>query len=124
MIEEGYACSKETMPSTWARLETKESKIMFQRILVPLDGSALAEQALPTAAHLARSAGGSVILLRVASPPVEYASGATYMIYTPLDTMERLKEAEEAEARRYLKVWPLLVPWKACRHNLRCTRAW
>lgn len=61
---------------------------MFQRILVPLDGSALAEQVLPTAARLARIAGGSVILLRVVKPPVEYASGATYMIYTPMDTIE------------------------------------
>ena len=76
---------------------------MFQRILVPLDGSALAEQALPTAARLARSAGGSVILLRAVKPPVEYAGGATYMIYTPLDTLERLMKEEEAEARRYLE---------------------
>lgn len=38
---------------------------MFQHIVVPLDGSALAEQALPTAARLARSAGGWVMLLRV-----------------------------------------------------------
>ena len=51
---------------------------MFQHILVPLDGSALAEQALPTAARLARSVGGSVILLRVVKPPVEYAGGDPY----------------------------------------------
>lgn len=76
---------------------------MFQHILVPLDGSALAEQALPTAARLARSVGGSVILLRVVKPPVEYAGGAAYMIYTPLGTIERLMEEEVAEARRYLE---------------------
>lgn len=76
---------------------------MFQRILVPLDGSALAEQVLPTAARLARIAGGSVILLRVVKPPVEYASGATYMIYTPMDTIERLMEEEADEARCYLE---------------------
>lgn len=76
---------------------------MFQHILVPLDGSALAEQALPTAARLARSAGGSVILLRAVRPLVEYAGGATYMIYTPLNTIERLMKEEEAEARLYLE---------------------
>jgi len=76
---------------------------MFQHIVVPLDGSALAEQALPTAARLARSAGGWVMLLRVVKQPVEYAGGATFMIYTPLDTLERLMKEEEAEARHYLE---------------------
>ncbi len=38
---------------------------MFKRILVPLDGSERAEQALPVAARMARGSGGSVILLQV-----------------------------------------------------------
>lgn len=38
---------------------------MFNKILVPLDGSALAECVLPHAAALARSSGAEVILLRV-----------------------------------------------------------
>jgi nucleotide-binding universal stress UspA family protein len=38
---------------------------MFQRILVPLDGSTRAESALPVAARLAKASGGSVILLHV-----------------------------------------------------------
>lgn len=38
---------------------------MFKRILVPLDGSARAEQVLPFAARLARAAGGSIVLLQV-----------------------------------------------------------
>jgi nucleotide-binding universal stress UspA family protein len=38
---------------------------MFQNILVPLDGSARAERALPLAARLARASGGKLILVRV-----------------------------------------------------------
>lgn len=38
---------------------------MFSKILVPLDGSKLAEQALPTALKLATAVGGEIILMRV-----------------------------------------------------------
>lgn len=38
---------------------------MLHRILVPLDGSKRAEYALPVAAHLARTTGGTLILLQV-----------------------------------------------------------
>lgn len=42
---------------------------MFQRILVPLDGSARAEQAVPVAARIAcASPGGHVVLVRVVPP--------------------------------------------------------
>jgi nucleotide-binding universal stress UspA family protein len=41
---------------------------MFDRILVPLDGSELAEQALEPALRLAHEFGSEVILLRVAVP--------------------------------------------------------
>ncbi|HAT45979.1 MAG TPA: hypothetical protein DEV72_09995 [Ktedonobacter sp.] len=46
--------------------------MMFKRILVPLDGSPRAERALPVAARLARASGGSIVLLQVVNPPVEY----------------------------------------------------
>jgi len=42
---------------------------MFQRILVPLDGSARAEQAFPIAERIARATGGSLTLLRVVETP-------------------------------------------------------
>ncbi|HEX6796270.1 MAG TPA: universal stress protein [Ktedonobacterales bacterium] len=45
---------------------------MFTRILVPLNGSALAEQVLPDAARLARANGATVMLVRVIRPLVEY----------------------------------------------------
>lgn len=44
---------------------------MFQRILVPLDGSQRAEQAVPVAARVARAMGGSLVLLQVLSAPAE-----------------------------------------------------
>jgi nucleotide-binding universal stress UspA family protein len=50
---------------------------MFRRILVPLDGSELAEHALPVAARLARASGGSIALLRVVSSPLAFASQPT-----------------------------------------------
>nr|BBH87161.1 universal stress protein UspA [Thermosporothrix sp. COM3] len=44
---------------------------MFQRILIPLDGSQRAEQALPTAATIARFFQATVILLRVCPSDTE-----------------------------------------------------
>lgn len=41
---------------------------MFNRILVPLDGSPLAERAIPHAMHFARIFGGSITLLQVLDP--------------------------------------------------------
>ncbi len=41
---------------------------MFQHILVPLDGSSRAEQALPLAARVARKTGGTIFLLRAVPP--------------------------------------------------------
>src|SRR5437899_4806509 len=55
---------------------------MFTRILVPLDGSTRAEKAIPAAARIARALGGSVILLRVATAPVDtgkYSAASGYV---------------------------------------------
>jgi nucleotide-binding universal stress UspA family protein len=49
---------------------------MFQRILVPLDGSSLAEQAIPVAARLARASAGSLVLCRAVPELGGYAAGA------------------------------------------------
>ena len=46
---------------------------MFQRILVPLDGSARAEQAIAVAARIARATGGSITLLQVSTAAVDFA---------------------------------------------------
>jgi nucleotide-binding universal stress UspA family protein len=41
---------------------------MYQTILVPLDGSELAERALPYAGALAKASGGTIIVMRVVPP--------------------------------------------------------
>jgi nucleotide-binding universal stress UspA family protein len=72
---------------------------MFQRILVPLDGSARAEEALPTAAYLARTTGASLFLLRVMPSSFTYIS--TYP-YSSRDVLERAIEDGQSEAYDYL----------------------
>lgn len=71
---------------------------MFSKILVPLDGSARAERALPVAAHIAKSRGSTVVLLRVVS---ELADVGGYMIPS-VATDQSVIEREEFEARDYL----------------------
>lgn len=72
---------------------------MFQHILVPLDGSSRAEQAIPVAARIARSTGGSLLLVQVVSPPLDYSGGLSP---APL-VNERVVEAEMATATAYLQ---------------------
>jgi nucleotide-binding universal stress UspA family protein len=74
--------------------------IMFERMLVPLDGSPRAEQALPVAARLAHAAGGSVVLVQVVSPPTDFGGG---LAPAPLLT-EQVIEDDLAAATDYLKM--------------------
>jgi nucleotide-binding universal stress UspA family protein len=76
----------------------KRRQRMFQRILVPLDGSQRAEQALPVAARIARSTGGSILVLRVVSIPSDFQ---VYSSVTPAVVQSAL-EAEQEEAESYL----------------------
>src|SRR6266849_1673193 len=55
----------------------KRSHIMFQRMLLPLDGSKRAERAIPIAARIARASGGSLILLRVVGTQIEFGTYIT-----------------------------------------------
>lgn len=68
-----------------------------RRILVPLDGSPLAEQVLPQAAAIARAIGAELVLLRVLTLLTSLTySGEWYM---PLDSVI---ETARQEARLYL----------------------
>ncbi len=72
---------------------------MFHHILVPLDGSTRAEQALPVAARLAHASGGTLMLLQVVNLP-------TMMVpYPAMDpaTIQMINDADVAEARRYVE---------------------
>ena len=72
---------------------------MFKRILVPLDGSHRAEQALPVAARLAQASGGMVVLLRVVGMANQFAN---YVAMEPLIT-EREIDIRLEEAKDYLR---------------------
>jgi len=77
--------------------------MMIKRILVPLDGSPLAERALAVAARIARASDGTIVLLQVMGIPAAYTPyvyGAD-MVQTPTDTQEIL-DTEQVYAEKYL----------------------
>ena len=67
------------------------------RLLVPLDGSELAEEAIRSAELLAGATGAELILLRVVEPPTYPLYGEGYA-YIPFDP-----DIEVVEARRYMQ---------------------
>ncbi len=71
---------------------------MFQRILIPLDGSTRAERAIPIAARLARASSGAVILVRVVSK----SSGFWPSVAQRSALAQQVPAADFAEAERYL----------------------
>src|SRR5438067_8289621 len=83
---------------------------MYERILVPLDGSQLAEDVLPYVKALAEKFGSTVTLLRVV-PPIEaymMASMETPIIgqaVTPYPTIDTagIEQAEKEAATEYLQ---------------------
>lgn len=71
---------------------------MFRRILVPLDGSERAEQALPVAMRLARASEGSLLLVRVVNTLNEFGPySARAAVF-----LQALVEKDLAEAAAYL----------------------
>lgn len=61
---------------------------MLKRILVPLDGSFRAEQALPVAAHLAKASEGTLVLANVVNVSHEAMSYGIGGMFLPPDTIE------------------------------------
>ncbi len=71
---------------------------MYKKILVPLDGSDLAESALAHVSPLAKCMGAEVVLLRVVSVPV-----GSYMLVTEPRLIEDAAKRAEDDAFEYLK---------------------
>ena len=74
---------------------------MFRRILVPLDGSSLAERALPIAAHIARTLNGTIVLVRVVTTPMEMRSSLVSSL--PSAAIQTMTEVHRMEANSYLR---------------------
>ena len=72
---------------------------MFQRILVPLDGTALSEKAIPTAAWIARASGGTIVFVSVVLPVMEFG---TYSSERTIPLKPGAFERRETEAKSYL----------------------
>src|SRR2546430_17485712 len=72
---------------------------MFQRILVPLDGSLRAEQAIPIASRIANASHGSIILVRVLDLFLDFSWP---MARAPEDLSDAI-ELERANANAYLE---------------------
>ena len=82
---------------------------MFETVLVPLDGSELAEAALEPAAELKNKLGARVILLRVLEPLSHMLSISPPSLESPaaaatnVDLLQEALEAERRSAREYLE---------------------
>ncbi len=72
---------------------------MFQRILVPLDGSKHAEKAIAVASRLARASGASIVFLRVVLPPADFGK---YAKQHSIAWEKAAYETQHAEAASYL----------------------
>ena len=94
---------------------------MFVRILVPLDGSRLAERALQPALQLAKSGMGELILLRVPEAKTMFEPSEAGLFNYDLLWPQQVLERSTQEAREYLeticssihepdiRLWTLLI---------------
>jgi nucleotide-binding universal stress UspA family protein len=80
---------------------------MYNRILVALDGSALAERVLPHAEALGQKFGATLVLLRATTPPAEIiaaeAAAGVIPVSPAIADPVALTEAEQRDAATYLR---------------------
>lgn len=79
---------------------------MFERILVALDGSDVAEQILPQVQALAERFGSAVLLFRVTTPPetlLAATAGGASSVAGPIVDPTPIAEAEREDAVAYLQ---------------------
>jgi nucleotide-binding universal stress UspA family protein len=95
----------------------------LRNILVPLDGSDLAERILPPAVALAKLFEGSITLLRVVAPEVRpsfvHEGGVAGLVHHDLDQLQALQEQRRKEAQAYLERVALDVAAKGCKVRTR-----
>jgi nucleotide-binding universal stress UspA family protein len=72
---------------------------MYKKILVPTDGSALAEKAVATAIELARAQGSALVAISVAQPFPSMVSEAAVMTDAAMETTLLMKQAQESVDR-------------------------
>ena len=75
---------------------------MFQKIVVPLDGSERAEAAIPVATRIARSTGASLLLIRIIYQHLEYTR-YTRVLAIPDELNSDMIEEETTQASNYLQ---------------------
>lgn len=83
---------------------------MFTHLLVPLDGSDLAEAALPTALAIASHFESEITLLCVARPPVLLTSDFTEVFVS-------LREEMRQEAAAYIRSQEAVLQGQGCKVN-------
>lgn len=77
---------------------------MLNKIVVPLDGSPLAEEAIPAAAALARAAGATIDLVHVHEPPAVVSGEPGEIGAQSMEFMQRYLDAQRGRVRDALGV--------------------
>ena len=80
---------------------TPEQEVRFRNILVPLDGSTLAQQALPLAADLAKRTGAAITLVQAIAPTDDVLTGTALTGLPPIQ-LDGVYQALHAQAHREL----------------------
>ena len=74
---------------------------MYQRVIVPLDGSERAEQALPNATDLARASNASILLVSVVGYPSLEREGLSFWALQR-EALDQVVREETEQAEQYL----------------------
>jgi nucleotide-binding universal stress UspA family protein len=90
---------------------------MYRTILVPLDGSNLAEQALTPAGEIAQKFGSELLLLRVV-PPDPMLATLPYLALRTDDNYDYLVRRQMEEAEAYLASVKLPIPGGLVRYRV------
>lgn len=93
-----------SVPVTVLRQPERDGDVTLRHLLVPLDGSELAEAALPLAVELARQRGATIGLVRVAEiyPVGPYGGHSTETLPPDDGLLAELTEQARDDARSYL----------------------